>query len=89
MASSIILIYAMSPFFYYFKFLTKTTTEWCGVSGTMGVHYGTPPSIGIVPVHAIQPIAAIMKPIPAINLILIFRNPLWYFIDYMHIVSTC
>jgi len=30
--------------------------------------------------HATQPIAAIMKPIPAINLILIFWNPLWYFV---------
>ena len=89
MASGIVLIYTMSPFFYYFKFLTKTTTVWCGVSWTMGIHYGNT-SEGIPPVaYTIQPMAATMKPIPKYSLILIFRNPLWYFVDYMHIVSTC
>ena len=39
-------------------------------------------------VYTIHPIAAIMKPIPAYNLILIFWYPLWYFVYKMMADST-
>lgn len=88
MTSGIRFVYAMFPSFRYPKMLANTTAEWCGVSGAMGIHYGNT-SDGIPPVaYTIQPMAAIMNPIPKISLILIFRNPLWYFIDYIHLNGT-
>lgn len=55
------------------------------MSWAMSIHG----SIKVAPpvVHVIQPIAAIMKPIPAYSLILIFWYPLWYFVYEM--VAFC
>ena len=57
------------------------------MSWTMRIHYGNT-NDGIPPVEkTIQPIAAIMKPMPAYSLILIFWYPLWNFVNKM--VACC
>ena len=86
MTSGIKLIDATVSFFDWLKFLADVSTIWCCLFCSK--HYGST-NVGIPDVlKTIQPIAAIMKPIPAINLILIFWYPLWYVVYQMMAYCT-
>ena len=87
MATCVLLINRMVPFFLGSKRLANITAIWCRMSWAVSV-YGMPPSNGIVPVHVIQPIAAKMKPIPSSSLIFIFWYSLWYFVYEMMAFCT-